>query len=446
MTTTYDTDAVKAAIQRQLDQAKVFKPIDDDGQPGGFTRHPLSLKNVIDLSETPLAVDFVVDDFIQEGVVFIAGQQGVGKTSALLPLAMAQAGLHEHGYDFAPKKADRWRHVIYLTEDTAQVNRIIAAMVTQKMFTLAEVRNRVHVIPAVTMSADDFVRVRDEYAALFASDSGVQLPPLVVCDTRSACFVVESENDNAEMSALVAALKQNFAGLPTWVVAHLAKETATRSNAATLSVRGAGSAEGDAHQVLFLVREQDDTRWLVRGKTRFESPWKELNLRSEVVGVVATNRWGESVEMSVRWSVAETPKASREELKEQAAEAEQQAELAELRDDIRKAVQVAWNLGHPINKEGVKSKVNKQRNAVTAAIESLLAEGWLYEVSVPTKERTHPNRKSFMVNLNTEQHEAFMADGVVPDELLVIPQSWKKKAEVSSVPEETELATESVAL
>jgi AAA domain len=390
--------------------------------------HQICLKNAIQFKDTPEAVNFVVDEFIQEGVVFIAGQQGVGKTSALLPLAMAQAGLHEHGYQFAPKKPDRWRHIIYLTEDAAQVNRVIAAMVVRGLFKLEQAQARIHVIPASAMKAEFFVKVRDDYTALFSNESGVQLPPLVVVDTRSACFVVDSENDNAEMSKLVSELKQNFAGLPIWVIAHLAKDTATRSNAATLSVRGAGSAEGDAHQVLFLVKEHDNSRWLVRGKTRFESPWQELNLRSEVVSVQARDRWDEFVSMNVRWSVAEAPAEGRAELLERAKIQAEKEDQAELRDEIRNIVQVAWNLKHPLNKQGVKGKVKRKAATVIAAIDTLLAEGWLYEVSVPSKDRTHSNRSAFLVNLTTEQHESFLVDGSLPDELMIIPKSWRKKS------------------
>jgi hypothetical protein len=406
----------------------------DTGEIATGRVHPMSLRNALRLSARPEAVNFVVDGFIQEGVVFIAGQQGVGKTSALLPLALAQAGLHEPGYRFAPTKPERWRHVIYLTEDAAQVNRIIAAMVSRGLFTLEQAQERIHVIPATAMDAALFVQVRDEYADLFADESGVRLAPLVVADTRSACFIIESENDNAEMSELVAQLKQNFAGLPIWVMAHLSKETATRTNASTLSVRGAGSAEGDAHQVLFLVRD-GDTRWLVRGKTRFESPWPELSLRSELVEVMAQDRWGDLVKTSVRWSVAEEPSQSRAELVEHSKAEREASEMAELRDEVRNAVQEACNLGHPLNREAVKAKVKKQRAAVIATIETLLTEGWLYEVVVPIKERTNPNRKAFLVNLSTEQHEAYRATGVLPRALLVVPQSWRKSPD-PSVPEE----------
>lgn len=407
--------------------------------------HPLGLKNAIQLKDKPEAVNFVVHDFIQEGVVFFAGQQGIGKTSALLPLAMAQAGLHEHGYQFAPKKPERWRHIIYLTEDAAQVNRIIAAMVNRDLFTLEQAQERIHVIPAVAMSADEFVKVRDEYVSLLADESGVQLLPLVVADTRSACFVVDSENDNAEMSNLVAALKQNFAGLPIWVIAHLSKETATRSNAATLSVRGAGSAEGDAHQVLFLVKEQDNSRWLVRGKTRFESPWQELSMRSELISVLALDRWREVVSMNVRWSVVEVPTDLRSELKARIKADAEKAELAEMRDEIRNAVQEGWNLGHPLNKQGVKAKIKRKTATVISIIDSLLVEGWLVEVSVPSKERTHPKRSAFLVNLSTVQYESFRANGLLPEELKVIPQSWRKSS-ISSVPDPDIDTSESIAL
>lgn len=422
-----------------------FSAAFDDVPGTGERVHRLSIRNAIKLADRPEAVNFVVDDFIQEGVVFIAGQQGVGKTTALLPLAMAQAGFHEHGYSFAPKKPDRWRHVIYITEDPQQASRIIAAMAYQLRFTVEQVQERVHIIPAVAMDAALFVQVRDEYSELFAIESGVKLPPLVVADTRSACFTIESENDNAAMSELVAQLKQNFAGLPIWVVAHLAKEQATRSNAATLSVRGAGSAEGDAHQVMFLVREQDESRWLVRGKTRFESPWKELHLRSELSCLMAVDRWGEMVSMDVRWAVAEVPQATRSEMKEQAQEVERLAEAAEVRSEVRDAVQTAWNLGHPLNREGVKAKVKRKAAIVVTAMEALLSEGWLYEVAIPSKERTHPKRSSYLVALSLDQYEAFLESGLPPDELLEVPQSWRKKAPVSSIPDAESFATKSEA-
>jgi RecA-family ATPase len=375
------------------------------------------------------AVAFVVDDFIQEGLVFYAGQQGVGKTSGLLPLVMAAAGLHEPGYELAPKRPDRWRHVIYITEDHQQAERIIFAMVAQGHFTLEQVEQRMHIIPAVSMSAVDFVAVAEEYATLTSSESGVPLLPLVVADTRSALFHLESENDNAQMSELISQLKQNFGGLPLWVIAHLAKAEATRTNAQTMSVRGAGSAEGDAHQVLFLVREDaggSTTRWLVRGKTRFDASWSELELLSRTEALEARDRWGEMVTTRVSWGVATPPARPRAEIAAQAKEAAREAEAASLRDEIAVRVDEAWLSGEPLNREAVKSQIGGKREKTVAAIDDLIANGRLAEVEVPKADRIHPNRKSYLVLLSYQERLAWQRTGQLPAHKTVVPASWKR--------------------
>ena len=71
---------------------------------------------------------------------------------------------------------------------------------------------------------------------------------------------------------------------------------------------------------------------------------------------------------------------------------------------------------------------------VVAAIENLLSERWLYEVAVPSKVRAHPSRSSFLVDFTTEEHEAFVRDGVLPDLKVVVPKSWKKP-EIPPVPD-----------
>ena len=167
-------------------------------------------------------------------------------------------------------------------------------------------------------------------------------------------------------------------------------------------------------------------------------------MRSNVVCVEASDRWGDQVSMNVRWSIAEAPEHGRAELVERAKVEAEKADQAELRDVIRNIVQEAWNLKHPLNKQGVKGKVKRKAATVIAVINALLAEGWLYEVSVPIKERVHTNRSSFLVNLSTEQHDSYLRDRVIPTELLVIPQSWRK-ASISSIPDENGAAIESQA-
>jgi len=102
---------------------------------------------------------------------------------------------------------------------------------------------------------------------------------------------------------------------------------------------------------------------------------------------------------------------------------------------VRNAVETAWLGGFPINREGVKAAVKRNRAEVTDTIENLLTERWLYEVSVPAKERTNPRRAAFLVNLTTEEHEAAVRGDGWPVAKLEIPGSWRKPP-APSVPED----------
>ncbi len=75
-------------------------------------------------------------------------------------------------------------------------------------------------------------------------------------------------------------------------------------------------------------------------------------------------------------------------------------------------------------------------------LETLLHERWLHEVFVPAKERLHPRKSAFFVNLTTEEHEAVVAGGALPADKLVIPASWKK-APVSIMPDDGHECTNS---
>ena len=94
----------------------------------------------------------------------------------------------------------------------------------------------------------------------------------------------------------------------------------------------------------------------------------------------------------------------------------------------------AWGAGNPLSREGVKAKSKQRHSDVITCLETLLHERWLHEVFVPAKERLHPRKSAFFVNLTTEEHESVIGGGDLPAEKLVIPASWKK-APVSIMPD-----------
>lgn len=403
--------------QLKRDAAADFDPVT------GKVKHPLA--QFVDWDLKPKAVRWVIPGFIGHGVTVIAGSHGVGKTTTMLPLSMVAAGLHAAGDQLAPR---HWRHVVYIVEDVEQAQRILAGMVCKSNLGLDEnaVRDRLHIVEARRLQPTYVAKVGAIYCEQFTRTvDGVNILPLVVLDTKSAVLELEDESSNSEASAAMAALKQGFEGLPVWIIGHVSKQIKGRTEVAELSMRGASAYEADANQVLYLVDEKGQ-RYLARGKTRFEAKWPELLITSHCADTIAADEFGEMESVTMRWNVSAPALQSRHEAVAIAREEEKKSDAEDLRNEVREAVQTAWVLGHPINREGVKAKVRRNKTAIGQTIENLLSELWLYEVTVPTKQRTNPKRSAFLVDLTTVEHEAFVASGVPPDAKLVIPQSWRK--------------------
>lgn len=394
-----------------------------------FKVHPLT--KFVDVGGTPKPPRWVVPGFVGHGVVVIAGAHGVGKTTALLPLAMTVAGLH--GDDLMPHQ---WRHVIYITEDVEQARRILAGIVGFSNLGIRQeqVKERVHLVEAVRLDPAFVATVGKSYREQFTRTvEGVEVLPLVVLDTKSAVLALENENDNSEASRMMAALKQGFDGLPVWLIGHVAKTNLSRSDVSGLTSRGASAIEGDANQTIFLVRE-GETRFLVLGKVRFEPKWQELEITSHTTSVLEPDEFGNLEQLTMRWGIAAPAQQSRKEAAEQSSAQHRKDDASTLRHDIRDAIQTAWQTGNPLNREGIKAKLQRKNAVVVAAIENLLSEQWLHEVFVPAKERLHPRKSSFFVNFTTVEHETVLRGDGLPGDKLVIPKSWRKSS-VSSVPD-----------
>lgn len=391
------------------------------------TTHPLA--NFVDIDGRPKPPRWVIPGFIGHGVTVIAGAHGVGKTTALLPLAMTAAGLH--GDELLPSQ---WRHVVYITEDVEQVRRILAGIVGYLKISLDLIRERLHIVEAVRLDPAYVAAVGATYRAQFnRTVEGVDVLPLVVLDTKSAVLAIANENDNSEASGMMSALKQGFNGLPVWLIGHVAKPNVGRAEVAALSSRGASAIEGDANQTVFLVKE-GERRYLLLGKIRFEARWSELEITSFTAQTAELDEFGNWETVHMRWGIAAPAERSRKVATEQATEQRRKDDEARLRQEIRDAVDEAWLLGNPLNRAGVKSKIRRKKADVVAMLENLLSERWLYEVDVEAKLRAVNSKRAFLVNLTTEEHEAVLAGSGLPDSKLVVPDSWKKPA-IPHVPE-----------
>lgn len=396
--------------------------------------HPLA--RFIPMQNRPKSARWVIPGVVEHGVVTIAGARGVGKTTAVLPLALVAAGLHEPDYRMAPKP-DRWRHVIYVSEHVEQVQRIVAGVVDCAGWgvTWKDINERLHVVEARRMPVENVVAVADIYKSLSRVVDGVEILPLIVFDTQAACFAMDNENDNSEASQIMAALKQQFHGAPIWIIGHVAKASIGRSEIAELTARGAGAFEADAIQNLYLVKDNNDARYLCIGKTRVEPKHgNELAIVADYRTVAGVDEWGDLEDVYLRWASVQPMDTSRKEQREQQQQDAEKARQIELRQSILDAVETAWITGNPINRSGVRTSVSGNTTAISTTTEKLVLEGWLQEITVPSKERTNSKKDAFLVRLSTPEQEEWKSTGTVPEAKKIIPVTWRKEA-IPFVPE-----------
>jgi hypothetical protein len=227
---------------------------------------------------------------------------------------------------------------------------------------------------------------------------------------------------------MIAAIKQRFAGLPTWIVGHVSKADLSRDGAksGTPTFRGASAFEADAHQVLYLVKEKDDTRWLVRGKTRFEASWDELGIESYSSKKFTLNNFDEQEELTLRWAVARPQAKTRGEINAEAQEAAKLKQEAAKKLEIVDLINKTCAEGEPLNRTTVAKEIGGNSKATKDLIRDVIKDGWVFEVSIPQAIRRHPTRSKFLVGLNMGQREQYLADGSIPSELLEIPDPWRK--------------------
>ena len=316
--------------------------------------------------------EFILDDVIVAGTVVIAGERGLGKTSAVIPMMLSAAGLCPK----FPMQASITRKVIYVTEDPEQARRIIAAMV--KNGDLVNDPGRVNdsfkLVSAVRLRATEIVRLKPHIEEFWTNhqmnDGQVYCtPPAVVLDTTNATIDLENISDNSEVSKTVSTLRNGFSDIPLVLVGHVSK--ATRSDARQLSFVGAGAWEGDTQQSLYIASDDGD-RLLILGKSRFSPEIKEYLLHGRNAILKGLDRLGRESQTLCYYSVPEPISEQRksEITSEKKADAKR-AEFASLQKQILKVIEEKpWaNTGY------IRSMVHKRSETVNTALEDMLDRG-----------------------------------------------------------------------
>lgn len=298
------------------------------GEPEGTNAvHPYNRYDA-DIEAENEPIEYLLDGLIQKGVILLAGSTGAGKTTQLVPLMMRVAHLCRAE---DPLKPLLQRKVIYISEDKRQVKRIIASMRLKGELGLhdkATTNERFKLVEAARITPGSIVAAVEDYKNFYTLNvnelNGVvyHAAPLIVFDTANASFNLENENDNAEVGKAMALLKQRFSDIPLIIVGHLAKAL-KRADIADLSARGAGAWEADANQVLYLTREDDNSRWLEikHAKHRFVERGEGILFGCEWTGRKVLDPLGnETWETILHGTPRLVEDGGREELKEQKKE------------------------------------------------------------------------------------------------------------------------------
>lgn len=245
--------------------------------------HPLSLRRAVHAgAEQVTMFEYIYDHFMSTGVNVIAGAPGVGKTTIVVPLALAAAHLCPADYALRPRIR---RNVIIVTESVVQVQRTVYSVYSYGCTGMSaeDFESRIRVVAAHRLDPAVVARVAGEYREwtvdnLKADGSMYAALPLVVLDTANAVFDLENENDNAEVGRALSIMKQSFTGFPLVIISHAAKINGMLETD-SLSPRGASAWTGDAQGVYTVFKDgehHDSPRVLKAQKVRFPTAFDEL--------------------------------------------------------------------------------------------------------------------------------------------------------------------------
>lgn len=231
-------------------------------------------------------IDYLIDGFFAHSFGVIAGQPGVGKTTAMLAVALIAAGFPVGD---AGLKAEARRKIIYVSEDTAQVKRSLFAYAKHMNLDRQELAHYFVLVESIRSTADQVL----ELAHLVLQHTINDERPWLIIDTANATMDIENENDNSQVGAFMAALKQTiYTQLKTsiTIITHTAKTMSNTDD--TAMARGASAYTGDATLTAVLFMDEDKNRYLRLGKIRYEPPFREIMLVSHIHTEAVVNRHG----------------------------------------------------------------------------------------------------------------------------------------------------------
>jgi RecA-family ATPase len=255
-------------------------------------------------------IRYMVKGFWAHSFMVLAGQPGIGKTTAVISLCMVMAGLQAKDCALTATKK---RKTIIVTEDSDQVERTLTGYARHYGISANALSDWFVIIDAKRSQVKDLLML----AHNVINHTIDNVRPLLVLDTANATMDIDNENDNSEVGAYIAALKQTIyiqLDTPVCIITHTNKTISKADSDAT--ARGASAFTGDATLTGVLFEDETKTRYMRLVKTRYQPNFREIKFQSDVFADTVLDEDGDIQEQMVLLVV---PAMSSEEDRRQAA-------------------------------------------------------------------------------------------------------------------------------
>jgi hypothetical protein len=271
--------------------------------PQGWPERTLSIGQI-------KPIRYMVKGFWAHSFMVLAGQPGIGKTTAVISLCMVMAGLQAKDCELTATKK---RKTIIVTEDSDQVERTLTGYARHYGIKANALSDWFVIIDAKRSNVKDLLML----AHNVINHTIENIRPLLVLDTANATMDIDNENDNSEVGAYIAALKQTIyiqLDTPVCIITHTNKTISKADSDAT--ARGASAFTGDATLTGVLFEDETKTRYMRLVKTRYQPNFREIKFQSDVFADTVLDEDGDIQEQMVLLVV---PEKSSEDDRRQAA-------------------------------------------------------------------------------------------------------------------------------
>ena len=289
-------------------------------------------------------IDYLIQGFWAHSFFVLAGQPGVGKTTAMIATCMVMAGFQ---IGDTPLISKTRRKTIFVTEDSDQITRTLFAYSKHFHISPADLLNWFVVIDAKRSDVKDLLTLAHNVLRHTVDN----IRPHLVLDTANSTMAIDNENDNSEVGSYLAALKQTiFVQLhtPISILTHTNK-TISRQDSDAMA-RGASAFTGDATLTGILFMDEDNTRYLKLTKTRYEPDFREIRFDSQLFPEIVIDQYGEPQTMLCRIAI---PQASSEDDRKQINASKQEDKRNQ---QITDAADAACNF--------IQTLINQHRNVI----------------------------------------------------------------------------------